>query len=119
MTVIITTELTPYSITRSMKEGRATLHIDIKNGTNEDKLVSVEVRTGRGLSITKGGLVREKAQELGVLKARGAVDFYTELYPTYNAAPGYDSVTIIVKEHYKDYQHILKTYNKEMAVRID
>ena len=119
MTIIISTDLTPYSIARNMKSGQATLHIDVKNASNEDKLVSILVRTGRGLSITKGGLVREKAQELGMLKARGEVDFYTEIFPTYNAAQGYDRVVIVVREHYKDYQHILKTYTKDMAIRID
>ena len=119
MTVIISTDLTPYSVSRNMKSGQATLHIDVKNASNEEKLLAIEVRTGRGLSITKGGLVREKSQELGMLKARGEVDFYTELFPTYNASPGYDRVIIVVREHYKDYQHVLKTYTKDMAIRID
>jgi len=115
--IVISTELTPYTLSRSDANSRGDLYIEIKNRSNQAKLLSIEIHSGSGLSLTKGGFVRNAAKELGVVGAGSSTSFYTSVYPYFQGA-GLEQLDIIVKEHLRDYKHTVRTYRKTIQIRV-
>ena len=95
------------------------LTIDLKNNSNETKLVSFQLALARKLSLDKGGLKNMEMRQLGHLKPLENKRFYFEIFPKMGIVPADYPIKIQVLEHYDSYNYVAKKITKNISLKVE
>jgi hypothetical protein len=95
------------------------LTIDLKNNSNESKLVSFQLALARKLSLDKGGLKNMELKQLGQLKPFENKRFYFEIFPKMGIVPADYPIKLQVLEHYESYKYVAKKITKNISLKVE
>jgi len=95
------------------------LSIELKNNSNENKLVSFQLVMTRSLSLDKGGLKSADAKRLGEMKPMESKRFYYEIFPKLGIAATDQPIQVQVIEHYNNYNYVTKKITKNIVLKVE
>lgn len=113
----INTRLFPYRISLREKKPQE-LVIELKNISNEPKMVSFEASLPFELAFDKGGLNRSMEKRIQELKPNEPKRFQFDVYAARMSGEGAYIGKLVVSEHYRDFDYVTKAYERELHFRI-
>lgn len=95
------------------------LKIELKNRSDEDKMVSVVLDLPKALSLDKSGISSDSEKRLGMLKPKEEKVLYYQIYPKNKTGIGRYTGELKLNEHYRNYNYVIKEYKKKIEVKVE
>ena len=117
--IYINTSLFPYRL--SVLQDRKTsmdLTIELKNQSNTEKMVSLDLKLPDAFGADKTGMMRNYNRNFDSLKAGESLSVTIPLYMSGRARKGNYTASLKIFEHFNDYKYVTKTYSKELILRV-
>lgn len=114
----IATTYTPFRLKLSRKSP-VQLTIALQNKSGENKMVSMELRLSRHLSLDKSGFRNTDTKKFESFGKGEKKQLYYEIWPKHLADSGEQPVKIVVSEHYNNFGYIAKEYSKSIPLTIE
>lgn len=116
--VNVLTRYTPFRLKLSRKEP-VQLSITLENKGNENKMISMEIKLSRHLSLDKGGFRTSESKKIENLGKGAKKQFYYEIWPKQSAMKGEQPVILTVSEHYNNFTHVAKQSVKSIPLTVE
>ena len=107
----------PFRMDRKRKEP-VQLYIELTNDGKEPKMLSLEIDLTRQFGFDKGGLKSVTAKRIPELKAGERMNFYFDIYPRQFTDVGDHEVNFLIKEHYRNYDYVLKQHKVRLSLSV-
>ncbi|MCD6549850.1 hypothetical protein J7K41_04065 [Candidatus Micrarchaeota archaeon] len=112
----IVTRLEPFRLV-ARKNDSITLHVWIKNVSDEEHLTSVIVVCPKQLGVNSTLIQKRGEERLGVLKPGEEKEVNFKIYGSTLTPPGEYTVYVVAYSHFKDYEHVKNAARKKVLVR--
>ncbi len=114
----IATTYTPIRHKLSTKEP-VNLKVVLHNKGKESRMISMELRLNRNLSLDKSGFRGSDVKRLEKFGKGEKKEFYYEIWPKQSTSPGEQPVEIVVAEHYNNFNYVEKEQRKSIPLTVE
>ena len=117
MGMIVKTEIYPLRASLRKKD-KWELIVELENEDAKEKMLSIQVDLPQVANFSTVGLSRNYLKQVENFKAGGKAQFKMPIYISSYARTGEYSGKVKVIEHFLDFDHVERTYTKEVPFRI-
>ena len=117
MTMSIRTEIFPMRASMRKKDSWE-LIVEVKNEDEREKMVSLRIELPQEANFSTVGLTKTYEKNIEKFRKGGTAQFKMPIYMSNRASVGSYMGKLKVNEHFHDFEHVERTYSKEIHLRI-